>query len=946
MRRLRAALLAIAVALPAVAQEVPRVFVRPGIHEDFVRVAFNWPRRVAYTVNRDGDVVEIRFEQPGRLDIAALVRRLPRNIEAVEPVAGGLRLRLRPGAEIRHMVVGETVALDVLDDSPGRPRPPARPAAAPEETSARPQASSVAQGSVAAPPLGTPAPRPPVTPTSMVVAPLPASLPPAVPAPPPADPPDVPRRVPELVAQATVARPAAASTAAAPAAPGPVPPALLPFDGGAAAFARGGDLVLVFDRPVRPDLSALRGLHPALAEAEMLEAPGATAIRLPGGAGFGLSAEGGRWVLGPARPAAPIDVTRGAGEAPRLLLSTAGASRALALPDPASSDLLLVGTVMGNAATETGFDLGSLELLPTRLGVVLLRRSDTVEMRRTDAGFAVPLPEAAAVAPPGADLGAAAGLRRILALEDLPQAELAARLRDLSARIASAAPGVRPSLRLDIAEAQLALGLAVEAQATMQAAVHEDPRLSRQPRAILLQGAAAHVAGRASEAEPFLADSRLPLDGEPALWRGMAGVGAAGLREAAPILRAYPAALRARLGPRTVLALVQAGHMPEARALAARLPEFERSGMGRFALARLAEAAGDASAEAAYAALEGDRDPLARSMAMERRAELRLRSGSVTAAQAARDIERAAIAWRGDERELAMRLRAVELRLQAGEPGLALDGLRDARALFPEALPQIQERERQAALASILHEATPTLDAARILAEHHASLPPDPRLVPAMRRIADQLLRLGLTDEATRLLERGMESSQPEQRALLALQLAEARLADGNPAGALADLRRGEGAGALPGEAGLRRAFLEAEARSRTGDIAGATGVLRALGHEGSARLAELLAEAQDWRGAAEALAQHLATAAGGPGPLAATPRRDLLRLAAFHALAEDASALLELRRRYRDRIGDANVIAVFDAITGEVGVERDAASLRREVARARAIAEGLRAVQ
>ncbi|MBY0337293.1 MAG: hypothetical protein K2X11_11810, partial [Acetobacteraceae bacterium] len=109
---------------------------------------------------------------------------------------------------------------------------------------------------------------------------------------------------------------------------------------------------------------------------------------------------------------------------------------------------------------------------------------------------------------------------------------------------------------------------------------------------------------------------------------------------------------------------------------------------------------------------------------------------------------------------------------------------------------------------------------------------------------------------------------------------------------------------------------------------------------------ADLLAGAQDWRGAAEALGQVLAAAPGGPGPLAAPLRRELLRAAAFLALANDAAGLSELHARYAGRIGDDAVRAAFEAITAEAGAPRDAAALRREVARARAIADGLRTVQ
>ena len=115
---------------------------------------------------------------------------------------------------------------------------------------------------------------------------------------------------------------------------------------------------------------------------------------------------------------------------------------------------------------------------------------------------------------------------------------------------------------------------------------------------------------------------------------GDAAAALPGVRAALPVLRSYPPGLRDRLLPLVADAFAQAGAWPALRALLA-----DGGAKARFPLAAamLAEADGNAEdARAGYDALARGRDRKARSVALRRAVELRLRTGLVDHAAAAR----------------------------------------------------------------------------------------------------------------------------------------------------------------------------------------------------------------------------------------------------------------------------------------------------------------------
>lgn len=883
--------------------------------------------------------------EPGAGAPPALARREEAALAAIAALARQADAPAAPApAPVPHpaMAAGDAASLPAEAPGPSVPGPSAMPSPSP------PPAAAAATGAAPAISLAAPQPAPQAEP------PRPQPVPPR---------PLAPASLGGSPTADALARAAAPLPRAA--APRPAPLAL-PFPAGtaAAALLRGDSLLLAFDSPQPPDAATLRRLAAALGPVEVMEVPGSTVLRqrkVRHPAQLRATPEGG-WALWPedaGAPAAPaVQARHEAGPAegqPRLLLRAEGAGRVIAVPDPAGDGLLLLGLVAPPGAALHGAQQHApFDLLPTQAGVALAVRSDLVTLRSVPEGFAVPLARGGALALQPAPAG-----ETLLALPDEPVSALLARRHAAFNAVAAAPSLARGPLRLALAESLLALGLGVEAQALTTLAVTEDPRLASEPRAILLSGAGALLAGRAEEAAAALEDARLPAAQQDVrLWRALAGLrddelapeSEAALREleaTAPLLRAWPEALRRRLLPLAARSLAGQGRADTAAALLRDLPDGEAATPGiAYARARIAEAQGDhPAALAAYGPLAEGRDRDLRARAIGRMAELRLAAGETDPAGAAAALAAGIAAWRGDERELSRRLRAAALYREAGQAEAALELLEETLALFPDAAPQIAVLRDAAAMQRLVQPGLPALEAAQRLEAEMQTLPAGPALDAAALRVANGLAGLDLHAQGAALLRQAaLRSAQP---APLRLREAELLVSAGEGAGALAALR------AAPGEeeeeADVRREMTEARALALSGDAAGAEAALRGLGAAGAARLATLLAERKDWTGAAAALARHAAASLpAAPAPLDEAQRRLLLRLAAYQALAGDEAGLAALRASYGPRLAGGPLAEAFSALAAEAprpGLP-DLDRLRREVAMGQALSEQLRSLR
>jgi hypothetical protein len=156
-----------------------------------------------------------------------------------------------------------------------------------------------------------------------------------------------------------------------------------------------------------------------------------------------------------------------------------------------------------------------------------------------------------------------------------------------------------------------------------------------------------------------------------------------------------------------------------------------------------------------------------------------------------------------------------------------------------------------------------------------------------------------------------------QAKAALGTRLAGQRLAERDPDGALAALSASSTTG-LPAALAQERSILAARAEARRGRREVAAEALAQLGAAGDEALAEILAEARDFAGAATALARHLAAVAPPPAPLAEPAQRATLRLAALLAIAGDERALAGLRRSHGPRMAQASLAGAFEALTAD----------------------------
>ena len=170
--RLAGALLMIWIAfgVPAFGQQAPAVGLRVGSHPTYGRVVMDWPEAVTYRAEESGNRLILRFDAPALYDLSGALR-LPKNVESLSAIDGGIVLQAPAGTRFRHYRLGNRVVIDVLDGAEaGATAPPAGAVSPPAITAAQPSPAAAPPSTTAAPPTqaraappATPAARPPPT---------------------------------------------------------------------------------------------------------------------------------------------------------------------------------------------------------------------------------------------------------------------------------------------------------------------------------------------------------------------------------------------------------------------------------------------------------------------------------------------------------------------------------------------------------------------------------------------------------------------------------------------------------------------------------------------------------------------------------------------------------------------------------------------------------------
>jgi hypothetical protein len=291
------------------------------------------------------------------------------------------------------------------------------------------------------------------------------------------------------------------------------------------------------------------------------------------------------------------------------------------------------------------------------------------------------------------------------------------------------------------------------------------------------------------------------------------------------------------------------------------------------------------------------------------------------------------------------------LKAHAGDWRSALSLLRETEALFPDDKTALHAELAElftALLRGDVADTLPPLELVSVIEEDADLLPTGAEGEALQAKLADRLLALDLPKRAGPVLEKLSQAATSDAaRAGFGARLAELRLREGDPTGALAALDA-SAAGDLPQDLLERRTLLAASANARRGDNDRALAILGTLDTPAAAEArAAILERANDWPAAQRALSDYAARTIPPDGALDDAQRRTLLRLATAAARAGDEAALTALRQREAARMAGGPLGDMFRLLTADP--VHSAADLKRsaqEAALARDLPAQLKALQ
>ena len=418
--------------------EAATIGVRAGSHEGYTRLVFDWTQNVDYKAAKDGAQVVVDFARGATFDFAAVKRKLPSGVAAIDQTLDGGRTRvnvqLTGDARLRHFRSGTKVVIDFLvgpetaaatptdakpaaketaaKTAPESPKTPAESAKPPAEA-AKPAAEPA---KAATKPAGEKAPSAAVEAAAKVLAAAKAPPSPAPQAPPASAAPTsiVPPALDKPGAEKTAAKlaPAAAPPSAAPdaAKKGPTavtfagtperPRIVFSFKapGAISVFQRAGFLWVVTDEALTVQIAPVpEHLASAIPLAERIAVERATAFRFrvrdglfatiaPGGDGWGLDL-GTRPV--PARGSALVSREPDSPLGARVLIAVDEPGSRIVVKDPEVGDSLFVVPVRVPVGVVVEREFLQFRLLASIQGVVVSPTADDVAVKLVRNGVEV-----------------------------------------------------------------------------------------------------------------------------------------------------------------------------------------------------------------------------------------------------------------------------------------------------------------------------------------------------------------------------------------------------------------------------------------------------------------------------------------------------------------------------------------------------------------------------
>jgi len=935
----------------ALAAAARPVAVRTGAHPDYSRVAFDWPQKTAYKIERRGDRVAVVFGAPAAIDIAALNLRLPAaNRPAVILQENGnttITFPLAPQFLAKDLATANTIAIDLTTQPvPGATPPQAQAAAAKPAPTPPPAVAKPA-------PPPPAAAKPPVQPSAAAAALL-GKL----------------TETTEVDASGKRVTRAATGNRVDPLTTRPAEVSLtIPWEEPAAAavFRRADYLWVVFDRYKQVDVAKLaKDGAPYITFVEQLPYRNNTILRMVTRPDINPSTrrDGLNWVLDfralPLRPTRAIEINAQLDRpSPNLFLPLAEAGRTVAVEDPEVGDYLLIVPVIPisyGIYPERSF--ADLDLPVTAQGVVVVPKSDGVRAQASRTGVDIDVDGGMALSKALASTAGALGgddKQRVLNIADwqIGKAEDYVRNKQaLQNALGDERPETRQEARFRLARFEFVNNFYPEVLAILRVMKSSDPEIENTGPYRALRGAAEMMMRRYSEAADDFNHFTLANDDDARFWLAAArakisdpAAQAQTMIQTGALVRNYPRAVKIPLALIGVDATIAAGDDFGAQGfidmIRRETPTVNELAAIEYMDGKLNQKIGELQvALQQYRKAEASSSLLYSVLATRDRLELEHKLGTVSTAELIEGLEKLRYRWRGDDTELDFLLRLADLYAGEKDYGTALRTLKITTSYFNND-PRVDEAAgKMTGIFEELYlngssEKLSPVTAIALFDEFRSLVPPGDKGDEMIRKLADRLVSVDLLDQAAVLLERQVQFRVTGvDRARIGARLSLVYLLNKQPQKAIETLNDTQTPEAGR-ELNAQRRRLEARALT---DLNKVDEAVLLLGTDTTPETKQLRAEiywrAQDWGNAARALSEMVPDA--DVGSLSDANARLVLDWATALTLAGDERTLVRVRQRYTVPMGSTPYKDAFVLITTprERGV-MDVASVRQQIQQA-----------
>ena len=933
------------------------VITRAGVHSDYARIVFEWPKKTEFSASIAGKELRIVFGNSFKTDYSDVTRRLSGYIGPPKNLAGGKEVRfpLRREVGLQTRQFGNRFIIDLLKSSPAlAEKPGTQPQPRPEIPLSEPapppdgkKVPDVAQVTSERDPAEAQADRENA-----------ASIEQA----------KKKQEQEEAAAKAlTAAKFIEDEKQAAIVRDGQIEFELrvkeiagglrlrfpFPEDVSAAVFLRGDNLWVVFDKPAHIDLSIISLLkRDVIQEAEQLDDQDATVLTFKVAPGY-VPHAGRRhsvWQVDLLKEAAapdgifPVIREPETGTGGLVRVKAGNPAPPVKAFDPAVGDTLVITPVLesGHALVQNRKYV-DFDLLATVQGVAIAPTTDRLQVKSLPGSIEISSLTGLLISD-----DVARNLGRNRAAGVMPQApanmefERWARgtnatyhdtRRQLLANIAGSKLVERSANRMTLAQFYLAHGLAAESRSALNVMAAEDANAAKDPYYLGISGVTNYYLARYKEAEKDLTDNSLGSDSHAKLWLGAVkarqglwkdSLGA--FDSGFAVIGKYPDKIRAEMRVLAGMAALQAGEDERAERELNNVPDknlpsyLESEAM--MLRARLFEARGKTDE-----ALRGYDEVITRhylpTAVPARLARLLLlnRLGSLDNEKTIGQLEALRYAWRGDDTELRV-LEAL------GERYIANKNYREGLTVMRAAVTYYPDTDRSRRIADQMHEVFATL----FLQEGAKSMPAVKALAlyydfreltplgsegdEMIRRLGERLVAVDLLDEGIELLDHQVRNRlEGAAKAQVAARLAVIQLLNKMPDKALETIQRTRQT-RLPEDLTFRRLILEARALMELSEFEQALELIAGF-DQGEANLlrADIYWASQDWPMAAISLLKVL-DGAPADKPLEAAGQGQVMRAAIAFALAGQQEGLDRLRNRYGGAMAAGVYAGGFDVIT------------------------------